>query len=206
MNVDIFSRCAFTRGAFECLGNQLNTNVHIAVFDVGLYISDYQEYFHKEKYALIIVLNARKHPPISVSRKIILLSKSTPLKKIIRTIRSYLLKRCEFSQVALTSRERLYYKYWLEGKTTAAIAITMSESIKTVSNIKQSIYRKYDTSDLYTFMLIMKISQINSNVDCHHYKLSDGIEIKSPPLKRRKNAQFNSSVNATMHVDFYSSA
>ncbi|UVO07464.1 LuxR C-terminal-related transcriptional regulator [Pectobacterium polonicum] len=206
MNIDIFSDCMFTRGAFEFLAHQLKTDMHIAIFDVGLYIDNYHSYISTKKYDFVIVLSARNTPPFSISGKIILLSKLTPLKIMLKIINSYLFNRCEFSQIILTSRERLYYKYWLEGKTTTAIAITMSESTKTVSNIKQSIYRKYDTNDLYIFMLIMKISKINGNVDCRHYKLSDGVEIKNHILKSVKNVQIDDDVNATMHVDFYSSA
>ncbi|MBA0206268.1 LuxR C-terminal-related transcriptional regulator [Pectobacterium aroidearum] len=206
MNVDVFSGCVFTRGAFECLGHQLNMDVGIAVFDVGLYVDNYHKLIYDERYSFVIVLNARRHPPIFVSRRIVLISKSTPLNTIMKIIKLFLFKQCELSQITLTSRECLYYKYWLEGRATAEIAIIMRENIKTVSNIKQSIYRKYDASDLYTFMLIMKISQMNGNVDCRHYKLVDGVEIKNNFFRSVKNVQFNDDVNATIHVDFYSSA
>ncbi|RRO03039.1 hypothetical protein [Pectobacterium aquaticum] len=43
----------------------------------------------------------------------------------------------------------LVYIYWLEGETTAAIAI------------------------------IMKTAQISGNIDCRHYKLCDDVEIKN---------------------------
>lgn len=206
MNVDIFSDCMFTRSAFEYLVHQLNPDVDIAVFDVGLYLDNYYDRFSEEGYAFIFVLNTRKNPPVAVSNKVIVLSKFTPLPIMINIINLCLFNRCEFVRIMLTSREYLCCKYWLEGGTTAAIASKMNESIKTVSNIKQSIYRKYNISDLYTFMLITKVSQMNGSVHCHHYKLFDGVKIINHPLERVKNAQFDGSAHVKMHIDFYSSA
>lgn len=62
MNIDIFSSCVFAHGAFEHLAHQINTDIHIAVFDVGLYINDYHNRISDKKYDFVIILNTRKYP------------------------------------------------------------------------------------------------------------------------------------------------
>ncbi len=48
MNIDIFSDCVFTRGAFKYIAYQLNTDMHIAVLDVGIYRRLSRMYFCEE--------------------------------------------------------------------------------------------------------------------------------------------------------------
>ncbi|MFJ5504760.1 hypothetical protein ACIPUO_11240 [Pectobacterium carotovorum] len=77
MSIEIFSRCPFTTTAFTCLGNKDNGNVPITVVDIehGIDMTLLTHIITDRQRTFIIILNNRKHAPVMVAQKVLLLSK-----------------------------------------------------------------------------------------------------------------------------------
>ncbi|MBN3114981.1 transcriptional regulator [Pectobacterium brasiliense] len=174
MSIEIFSRCPFTTAAFTCLGNKDGGNVPITVVDIehGIDMTQLTHIITDHQRAFIIILNNRKHTPLMVAKKVLLLSKHAPIstfEKVISALSSF--REIKGKTISLSPNEKVFFGYWLDGISIKDIAKKMTITHKTANNMKNNIYRKYGIKDLLTFLLIARISHMQSIADAEHHRV-----------------------------------
>ncbi|WP_258879927.1 helix-turn-helix transcriptional regulator [Pectobacterium aroidearum] len=120
----------------------------------------------------IIILNNRKHAPVMVTKKVLLLSKHAPIstiKKVLSAMSSF--REIKGKTISLSPNEKIFFGYWLDGVAIKTIAKKMAITHKTANNMKNNIYRKYGIKDLLTFLLIARISHMQSIADAEHHRV-----------------------------------
>ncbi|MEQ9861406.1 LuxR C-terminal-related transcriptional regulator [Pectobacterium cacticida] len=174
MSIEIFSRCSFTTAAFTYLGNSDGDNVSITVVDIehGIDMTLLTHIITDTQRTFIIILNNRKHAPVMVTKKVLLLSKHasmSTIKKVISALSSF--REIKGKTISLSPNEKMFFGYWLDGIAIKTIAEKMAITHKTVNNMKNNIYRKYGIKDLLTFLLIARISHMQSIADAEHHRV-----------------------------------
>ncbi|MDK9420350.1 transcriptional regulator [Pectobacterium carotovorum] len=174
MSIEIFSRCPFTTAAFAYLGRMDGGNGPITIVDIehGIDMTLLTRIITDRQRTFIIILNNRRHAPVMVAKKVLLLSKHTPMstiKKVISALPSF--KEIKGKTISLSPNEKIFFGYWLEGIAIQTIAKKMAITHKTANNMKNNIYRKYGIKDLLTFLLIARISHMQSITDAEHHRV-----------------------------------
>ncbi|MCW2480586.1 transcriptional regulator [Candidatus Symbiopectobacterium sp. NZEC135] len=174
MRIEIFSKCFFTKVAFSYLEGMNYGNESISVIDIehGIDTILLERVINDEKIKFVIILNNRNHSPLLIANKVILISKRSPIrtfKKLIFTISIF--KEINGQEVLLSSKEKMFFDCWLQGSSIKVIAENMTVTHKTANNMRNAIYRKYGIKDLFTFLLIAKISRIHNPQHIAHRKV-----------------------------------
>ncbi|MEH2920961.1 helix-turn-helix transcriptional regulator [Samsonia erythrinae] len=174
MSIEIFSRCPFTTAAFTRLEKTNNSNVPIAVVDIehGIDMTLLAKIIADKHWNFVVILNNRHHAPVMVAKKVLLLSKYTPvitIKNVISAMSSF--REIKGKAISLSPNEKIFFDYWLDGISIKTIAKNMAITHKTANNMKNNIYRKYGVKDLLTFLLIARISHMQSIVDAEYHKV-----------------------------------
>lgn len=172
MSIEIFSKCVFTRLAFAHLAVVKYGDAPIAVIDTEHSVDTIllNNVIHDKKIKFIVILNNRNHSPLVINNRVMVVSKRlsiVTLKNLIFAVS--LFKEINGEEVLLSPNEKIFFDHWLQGVPIKTIAKTMSVTHKTANNMRNGIYRKYGFKDLYTFLLIVKISYIsykNSHACC----------------------------------------
>ncbi|BES86452.1 hypothetical protein PEC302107_40320 [Pectobacterium araliae] len=174
MSIEIFSHCPFTTAAFACLGNRDGGNVPITVVDIehGIDMTLLTRIITDRQRTFIIILNNRKHTPVMVAKKVLLLSKHasiSTIKKVLSAMSSP--REIKGKTISLSPNEKVFFGYWLDGISIKDIAKKMTITHKTANNMKNNIYKKYGIKDLLTFLLIARISHMQSITDAEHHRV-----------------------------------
>ncbi|KGA41275.1 transcriptional regulator [Pectobacterium odoriferum] len=174
MSIEIFSRCRFTTAAFAYLGRMDRGNEPITIVDIehGIDMTLLTRIITDRQRTFIIILNNRRHEPVMVAKKVLLLSKHAPMstiKKVISALSSF--REIKGKTISLSPNEKIFFGYWLDGISIKTIAKKMVITHKTANNMKNNIYRKYGIKDLLTFLLIAKISHMQSINDAEHHRV-----------------------------------
>ncbi|WP_228286731.1 transcriptional regulator [Pectobacterium carotovorum] len=125
MSIEIFSRCPFTTAALAFLGSMDDGNVSITIVDIehGIDMPLLTHIITTEHRTFIIILNNRKHAPVMVTKKVLLLSKHTPMstiKKVISALSSF--REIKGKTISLSPNEKIFFGYWLDGISIKDIA------------------------------------------------------------------------------------
>ncbi|KHN92559.1 transcriptional regulator [Pectobacterium actinidiae] len=174
MSIEIFSRCPFTTAAFTFLESMDGGNEPITIVDIehGIDMALLTRIITDRQRTFIIILNNRKHAPVMVAKKVLLLSKHTSMntiKKVISALSSF--REIKGKAISLSPNEKIFFGYWLDGIAIKTIAKKMAITHKTANNMKNNIYRKYGIKDLLTFLLIARISHMQSIADAEHHRV-----------------------------------
>ena len=174
MSIEIFSRCPFTTAAFTYLRRMDGGNEPITIVDIehGIDTALLTRIITDRQRTFIIILNNRKHAPVMVAKKVLLLSKHAPMstiKKVISALSSF--REIKGKTISLSPNEKIFFGYWLDGIAIKTIAKKMVITHKTANNMKNNIYRKYGIKDLLTFLLIARISHMQSITDAEHHRV-----------------------------------
>ncbi|AIU88958.1 LuxR C-terminal-related transcriptional regulator [Pectobacterium odoriferum] len=174
MSIEIFSRCPFTTAAFAFLGSMDGGNEPLTIVDIehGIDMALLTRIITDRQRTFIIILNNRKHAPVMVAKKVLLLSKHTSMntiKKMISALSSF--REIKGKMISLSPNEKIFFGYWLDGISIKDIAKKMTITHKTANNMKNNIYRKYGIKDLLTFLLIARISHMQSITDAEHHRV-----------------------------------
>ncbi|KHT34373.1 LuxR C-terminal-related transcriptional regulator [Pectobacterium carotovorum] len=174
MSIEIFSRCPFTTAAFTYLRRMDGGNEPITIVDIehGIDMTLLTRIITTEHRTFIIILNNRRHAPVMVAKKVLLLSKHAPMstiKKVISALSSF--REIKGKTISLSPNEKIFFGYWLDGISIKTIAKKMVITHKTANNMKNNIYRKYGIKDLLTFLLIARISHMQSITDAEHHRV-----------------------------------
>ncbi|RJL23782.1 helix-turn-helix transcriptional regulator [Pectobacterium polaris] len=169
--VDIITSCIFTKKAFENI--KINDHAEISIIDIehGIDLALLTHHIASQE-RKIIILNNRRHAPVMIAKKVILLSKHTSIitiKKVISALSSF--REIKGKTISLSPNEKILFGYWLDGISIKDIAKKMAITHKTANNMKNNIYRKYGIKDLLTFLLIAKISHMQSITDAEHHEV-----------------------------------
>ncbi|WP_247666642.1 hypothetical protein [Pectobacterium versatile] len=114
MSIEIFSRCPFTTAAFTCQGNRDGGNVPITVVDIeqGIGMALLTRIITDCQRTFIIILNNRKHAPVMVAKKVLLLSKHASMsttKKVISALSSF--REIKGKTISLSPNEKIFFSY-----------------------------------------------------------------------------------------------
>ncbi len=174
MSIEIFSRCPFTTAAFTFLESMDGGNEPITIVDIehGIDMALLTRIITDRQRTFIIILNNRRHAPVMVAKKVLLLSKHasiSTIKKVLSALSSF--KEIKGKTISLSPNEKVFFGYWLDGISIKTIAKKMAITHKTANNMKNNIYRKYGIKDLLTFLLIAKISHMQSITDAEHHRI-----------------------------------
>ncbi|WP_226374164.1 hypothetical protein [Pectobacterium quasiaquaticum] len=114
MSIEIFSRCPFTTAAFTCLENRDSGNVSITIVDIehGIDMTLLTHIITAKHRTFIIILNNRKHAPVIVAKKVLLLSKHVPIstiKKVLSALSSF--REIKGKTILLSPNEKIFFGY-----------------------------------------------------------------------------------------------
>ena len=174
MSIEIFSKCVFTRLAFSHLAVVKYGDAPIAVIDIehGIDIMLLNNVIHDKKIKFIFILNNRNHSPLVINNRVIVISKRLS----IRTLKNLIFTASHFKEikgeaVLLSPNEKMFFDHWLQSVPIKTIAKIMAVTHKTANNMRNGIYRKYGFKDPLTFLLIARISRMQSTADAEYHRI-----------------------------------